>query len=108
MGNTQRCSLINVSLIIGQDRRIPLKVPLDKGDLGGSITEIADFNPLPLLSRGDMCLSYVLCLQNDGWPTPLIKGDLGGSITEIADFNPTPLIKGDMCLSYVLCLQNNG
>ena len=24
----------NVSLIIGQDGRIPLKVPLDKGDLG--------------------------------------------------------------------------
>ena len=26
---------INVSLIIGQDRQTPLKVPLDKGDLGG-------------------------------------------------------------------------
>ena len=37
--------VLNVSLIIGQDRRIPLKVPLDKEDLGGSITEIATFNP---------------------------------------------------------------
>ena len=37
---------------------MPLKVPLDKGDLGGSRTEIATFNPpTPLIKRG-MRLSY--------------------------------------------------
>ena len=46
--------------------RITDDLPPIKGDLGGSITEIADFNPPTPLIKGDMCLSYVLCLQNNG------------------------------------------
>ena len=53
MGNTQRCSLINVSLIIGQDRRIPLRVPLDKGGRGvQSLEYMRAGKPRPIRGHG--------------------------------------------------------